>query len=449
MPVPGPGGGGGGGGYQSSDNYGKPGGGGAAGQVTISFGAATPAPQANVLRAVIDVPSGGGTDGAPLLQALTSGTVASLTLYYHTGGNLQLKGKSGGGSTLFDSSSHAFGANGQPLLVSAELVQNTATAINWKLTAITPGAATVVATYSGSISGTLGSVTSVKTNAAAPAETNAVGVGHISMQYAVDPILNLAPAFAAYNGELAATRFVRLCATQNIPVMLAGNAGDTPQMGQQPVDQLINLLQECETADLGLMFEPRGQFGLGYRTRVSLQNQSPGAVLDYSAATLAPPLTPTGDEQLVRNDVTITRTAGTTTGTSYEAILPTGPLSAADPPNGVGTYAFSASVNLSSDTQLQAYTTWLLTLGTVDEFRYPQITVDMRRAQVSGGNFYAVAALGVGDFIQVVNPPSWLPPGVISQLCYGFTENLNAYEWTIAINAVPEDPYTGASLPAW
>jgi hypothetical protein len=445
MPVPGPGGGGGGGGFQSSNNYGKPGGGGAAGQVTISFGAQTAAPQANVLRAVIDVPSGGGTDGAPLLQALTSGTVASLTLFYHTGGNLQLTGKNLSGTQLFTSGSHSFSANGQPLLVSCEMVQNTPSAINWKLTAITPNATTVVATYTGTIAGTLGSVTSVKTNAAAPAETTATGVGHISVQYAVDPILNLAPAFAAYNGELAATRFQRLCTTQNIPSVLVGNASDTPQMGDQPADLLINLLQECESADLGLMFEPRGQFGLAYRTRVSMQNQGAAAVLDYSAAQLATDLQPTNDEQLVHNDVIASRTNGST----YETVQSTGALSIADPPAGTGIYAYTVSANLFADTQLPSFAAWLLGLGTVDEYRYPVITVDMRRPQVSDGTFAAVPALDIGAFLQITNTPLWLPPGPISQLCFGFTETLNATEWTIAINAVPEDPYSGATFPTW
>jgi len=48
-----------------------------------------------------------------------------------------------------------------------------------------------------------------------------------------------------------------------------------------------------------------------------------------------------------------------------------------------------------------------------------------------------------------------LPPGNINQLCFGFSETLNAFTWTVAINADPEDPYTAGSfgnnliLPTW
>ena len=59
------------------------------------------------------------------------------------------------------------------------------------------------------------------------------------------------------------------------------------------------------------------------------------------------------------------------------------------------------------------------------------------------------ADLDVGDYIQVTRPPSFLTTSNIDQLCWGFTETLNAYVWTISINAVPEDPYSGADLPTW
>jgi len=480
MPSPGPGGGGGGGGYGSYNNYGKPGGGGQAGQVRVSFGTQTPAPAAIVLRAVIDVPSGGGTDGATYVQALAGGAVANLSIIYHTasGGSFALTGKNAGGSQVFTSGTKTFGCNGQPMLVSGELVQNGATQIAWKLTAITPGATSAVATFTGTVSGTLGSVTEVLTNSGSPVETLAVGIGHVSVQYAVDPIVHLSGALAAYSGELAATRFARLCGEQRVPAVLIGNAGDTPQMGPQPVAQLTDLLQDCETADLGQMFETRGAFGLTYCTRAAMQSQSPAVILDYTAAQLAPPLTPTNDDSLTRNDILVQRSNGSASGSSYEATQFTGPLSVQDPPAGVGYYTFSPTANLYADTQLANYATWLLILGTVDEFRYPTITVNLHRDTIAGtanipgaqgvygatygttypgspavpgapSVFYQIAALDITGYLQIVNPPAWLPPGPINQLAFGFTEVLGAKAWTITINAVPEDPYGGSGLPTW
>ncbi len=451
MPFPGPGGGGGGGGFNGFNNYGKPGGGGQAGQVRISFGG-TATPPANVLRFVLDVPSTGAVDGFYCGQIITNGTVVDLHIKYHTGnnGSLELRGNDGNGSQIFSTGAVTFGngVNGQPLLVSAELTQKSME-LKWKLTAITPNASMVLATYTGIvIGGLVGSVSQVNVNNNVSLETGSTGISHVTVQYAVDPILNLAGAFAGYAGELAAVRFERLCGEQNVPFILQGNISDTPEMGPQSDDLLVNLLQECETADLGQMYEPRDFFGLGYITRIQLQNQDTSAVVDYSLAQLAQGFAPTDDDQLTRNDVTITRTDGS----SYEAQLNTGTLSTQDPPNGVGLYAFTNTVNLFADSQLQNYAGWLLTLGTVDEFRYPVVTFDLTRTEVSDGTFGAIADLDIGNFLQIVNPPPWLPAGQINQLCFGFSETLNAFEWTIAVNAVPEDPYTsppGTPLPTW
>jgi hypothetical protein len=218
-------------------------------------------------------------------------------------------------------------------------------------------------------------------------------------------------------------------------------------MGPQPVGLLVDLLQDCENVDLGQMFERRDAFGLGYVTRLALQNQTAGAVLDYSLAHLAQGLLPTNDEQLVRNDIIAIRSSG---GTSYEAIQVTGPLSVLDPPNGVGLYQYQVTVNVQSDVQLAQFAAWVLTLGTLDEYRYPVITIDLMRSEVSDGTFGAVPTLDVGDMIIINNPPTWLPQYPINQLCYGFTETLNAFTWVIQINAVPADPYLSTSpLPYW
>jgi hypothetical protein len=276
-------------------------------------------------------------------------------------------------------------------------------------------------------------------------ETGSVGIGHVAMQYALDPILNLAPALGAYAGELAGNRFLRLCSEQNVPAILIGNASDTPQMGPQPVDILVEILQDCENADLGQMFENRSSFGLGYHTRISLQNQSVKAALDYSNNQIVLPLNPTDDDQLTRNDIVASRPNGST----YEVVQNTGPLSVDDPPNGVGLYSFAVTTNVLNDGQLPAFANWLLILGTLDEFRYPTITVDMTRAAVADGTFGAVASLDIGDFLRIVNAPFFVQ-SPINQLCFGFSEVLNNFLWTITINAVPEDPWSSSSgFPIW
>jgi hypothetical protein len=453
MPTSGPGGGGGGGGFNGSDNYGKPGGNGFAGQVQIIFGIAqVPAPPAIALRLVVDTPVAGGIEGSVMgeTDCSTSGTLATMQIIYHTAnsGSFQLKAtKTSGGGTLFDSGTITFGNNGKPVIVSAELTQTTPSQVSWKLTGIFQSATSVIATKTGTYTGTLSGVTEFRSNNGT-LDTGDTGIGHVSVQYAIDPILNLAQAFGGYTGELAATRFIRLCGEQGVPVTLFGSVTDTPQMGPQPTDILVNLLQDCENVDLGMMFERRIVFGLGYITRANMQGQNPSCVLDYSVSQIVLPLQPTDDDALTRNDIIATRGTSFATGSSFEVIDNSGPLSVNDPPNGVGLYQYSVTANLFADTQLPDFAAWLLILGTVDEFRYPVITVDMTRAEVSDGTFQAVAGLDIGNFLQIVNVPTFLQ-NPINQLCFGFAESMNAFEWTIAINAVPADPWNGTNLPSW
>lgn len=431
-----PGGGGGGG-----SSNGANGGNGAAGQVKLSYTPST-VPATNVLRFVLKIPAAGGVDGSILAQILTAGTVAKLNVVYHTGGKLELIGYNAGGSSIFDSGSQSFSADGSLMMVSAELTTSGSN-VAWKLSAILPNAVSPIATYTGTVAGSVNGVNTFNGNVSGT-DTGTTVVGHVTVQYAVVPLTDLAAPLGAYAGELAGDRFTRLCAEEGWGSILTGNASDTPAMGPQTDEPVGTMLQEIEDLDRGLLYETFSQFGLGYRTRVSMQNQTAKVAFDYSLAQLYGSLEPTHDDQLTRNDIIVTRTGGS----SARAELTSGSLSINDPPNGVGDYSYSLTVNANADSQLANLSSWMLTVGTVDEHRYPVITADLRRSQVA--NLFAeIPALIPGDYLSITNPPSFLPSGTIKQLAYGFTEYLNAYEWTISINGVPESPYEGGGLPTW
>jgi hypothetical protein len=221
-----------------------------------------------------------------------------------------------------------------------------------------------------------------------------------------------------------------------------GFNGDTALMGPQTPKTLMALLQECESADMGLIYETRDTFGLGYRTRVTLTDQNPELALDYSNAQLVPPFAPTDDDQLLANDVTVTRQGGS----SYNAMLQTGPVSVNDPPAGVGDYPKTYTLNLFTDEQLAGAAGWLLGIGSVDQQRFPSVNIDMARNASIGGVFTAIAQLGPGDLLTIAHPPAGMPPELIQQLVVGWTEVLNTYQWTIQWNCVPALPYFTAIL---
>lgn len=438
MPGSSPGGGGGG------AVQGAMPGNGASGEVAFSWNGGVTSPIAgNIVRCYIRIDPSGETDGLELLRILTYQTVATLKLFYHTGGKLELIGYDSSSTQLFDSGSQSFGADGVGLFVDIELTQS-GTSVNWKLSAIEPGAGSVVGTYTGTLtSSSVGNVSDVYVNFNSSTTKSATSAGWIVVATYADTLVNTSVVLAGYNGERAAARMSRLCAEQGLGFELVGNTSDTPQMGPQQDDTFVNVLQSCMDVDKGILYETRDQFGLGFRTRVSLQNQTP-LLLKYTDGLLAQQLQPVADDQQTRNDITVTRQGGS----SVHVALTSGVMSTQSPPNGVGDYTYSPTIRLYADSQLANYAQWLLDLGTVDEYRYPQVAFDLSRKETSVV-FAKLADLRLGDYIQLYQLPQFLTLNPVSQLAWGYTEVLNAYRWTLSFNCVPESPYDGASLPSW
>lgn len=419
---------------------------GAAGQVMLSWSGGAVSPVAgDVIRALVHIDAAGAADGAVLLRGITYGTVQNLDLIYHTAGtgSFEFKGYTGG-TTYFDSATTNFGANGTPMMVSMELIANGSNA-TWKLTAIEPGAGSVIATVTGSVSSaSIGNVSDIYVDPAGAIVDSSTSVGQVSVQQYADTLPNISDIIAGFAGELAADRLERLCTEEGIPFTLAGTDTDTPMMGPQQDDTLLNVFQSCEDFDRGQLFEPRDSFGLGYRTRISLQGQAPAVLADYSAATLSGALQPTADDQYTRNSITVTRNDGA----SATATQTTGVMSTQTPPNGAGLYTYNLTVFADTDSQLANLVAWMLTIGTVFEYRYPTIQFDMARDELAY-LFANIATMDIGDYVEVVNPPALLTNTPIKQLGWGFTETLSNFQWTIQINTVPESPYEQGNPPTW
>jgi hypothetical protein len=247
-----------------------------------------------------------------------------------------------------------------------------------------------------------------------------------------------AQASGGYDGETATDRMIRLCREEGVYLDIAGDTADSAAMGPQRAGKLLDLLFECAEADFGILYEPRDAFGLAYRTRPSLYNQT-GLTLDYAASQVFAPFQPTEDDQLIVNDAIARRLNGSWARVTAEA----GPLSTDEPPDGVGTYAEDRTYNLGTDSQLLPVAGWRVHVGSWDEARYPQIHVLLHAPAFSASAALTgqAAAVDAGDYLAVDNPPAWLPPDLIELLAQGFRETLRTYEWEITWNAVPAGPY--------
>ncbi|GAA4059858.1 hypothetical protein [Actinomadura miaoliensis] len=240
------------------------------------------------------------------------------------------------------------------------------------------------------------------------------------------------PALTAYAGELAGARVTRLAGEEGVPLQLVGATGDTPPMGPQAPRTLLELVGECADADGGMLHDRRDAAALRYRTRAADYNTTPTLVLPYS--TLAADLEPIDDDQLIRNDITVERDGGS----SARVVQEDGPLSVQDPPLGVGQYEESVTLNVASDDQLADIAAWRLHLGTVDEARFPVVTLKLhRQPQLIPG----ALATDVRSRIRLTDLPPWLPPGPIDQIVNGYRETLEPLRWVIEYNCVPGSPW--------
>lgn len=272
-----------------------------------------------------------------------------------------------------------------------------------------------------------------------------VSFGHIAVWQTTSSTAldNSTVAIDGHFNEMAGNRIARLCNEEDIAFVSVGDLNSTTLMGPQRPRTFLDLIRECEEADLGLLYEPKDQLGLAYRTRRSLYNQEPTLQLDYESCHLRHPLRATYDDQFIRNDVTVSRTGGS----SARVVLEAGPLSVQDPPDGVGLYDEQVTVNVASDLQLPSQAGWRLHLGTIDEARYPVVRIRNLAppsCPLDPDLASASSALGLGDKLSIINPPVWVPPNTIEQLVQGYDEELDKYKWLISFNTTPASPFTVA-----
>lgn len=396
----------------------------------------TPTSSAQV-RFLLAIPSGGTTNNAVIARILTTGTAARWDVTYTTtsGGTI--------GYTCYDSDGNTIRTfagsgvyNGQAVRFSFELVQNGSN-IDVTLEQTEPG--------SSGGGGIIDTVTSrtfarIKTIITDPNLNMAdVTLGHISVHSKVTFLLDINDELGGFTGESAGRRVERLCGEEGIPFRGIGDLDDSTAMGVQRPGALLDLLRECEDADGGTLFEPREVLGIGYRTRASFYNQDPAVAFDYANGELSDSLNPVDDDLAIHNSVTVSRSGGG----SARVDITDGSVSTQAPPGGVGTYSDQPSVSLYDDEQCAYQASWRAHLGTVDEARYPQISVNFAASQVAANATLVRQLLEheVGDRLTVAHPPSWLPPDAISQLVQGYVETFTAFAHDMTLNCSPASPY--------
>ncbi|MGH3978081.1 MAG: hypothetical protein ACRDRZ_03605 [Pseudonocardiaceae bacterium] len=399
------------------------------------------------VRFLLSVPATGeGGGNTPILVVGTTGGMDSIWVLLNSAGNLALNAFTNDGTLIYDSGFVGYGVNGAPAIVSVEFEQ-VGSDVELNLVTLEPGQGLGEQLPGGgdTIAGrTCGIAKYIWTNHTAGLD--AVALGHISVHTVWSSLFDLSDQLNAWSGETAGARLARLCGEEDISFSHVGALADTAAMGAQRPRTLLEQLADCAAADLGTLYEPRGDIGVAYRTRTSLYNQPVTLDLDYGAAQVAPPFEPVDDDQSVRNDVTAKRVDGS----EARAVADTGRMSVADPSaGGVGRYDESVTVAVAADAQLLDIAAWRVHLGTVDETRYPTVRVDLTApAVVVAGIEGDVLTMDIDDRLTISNPRAGSTPDQISLLARGYSEHINIFAHALAFTCSPESPYQVAELDA-
>lgn len=221
-------------------------------------------------------------------------------------------------------------------------------------------------------------------------------------------------AAGGYDGERAGKRAIRTANAAGVPLVISGNPDDTIEMGPETPATLIANLEECAKVDGGFLTTRRDAPIFYFVTRASLLDQS-AVTLDHDDRPFVSELDPTDDDAVLRNQVTLTSSAGQ----SATSVRSTGRRGTAT----VGKYDSAYPLNGYQDA-LQYLAEHATYLGTWDEVRLPKFSVDLARQVFATDTALteAVRALDIGGAVKIANPPTWFPPDDLEVMVRGYRE---------------------------
>jgi hypothetical protein len=392
------------------------------------------------VRFLVHVPAAGVASDTSICRIHTDGTASRWAIRTRSDGAVSLVAQDGEGVNLLSTAFQTvFALNGVDAWLQLTLVQNGAN-VDWTLRRNVTGTLSAV-----SQTGTLASQTATR---AWQVVMNGWGaglaggsIGHVAVLNESLPSGALTRALSAYDGERATERVLRVGTELGVEVVIAGDFADSTLLGPQLPGMQLEALRGAAASDMGILHEPRGVLGLAYRPRASLYSQTPRLTLPYGDRVLAQ-IEPVEDDESTRNDVTVTRT----NGSSARAELTTGAMSVQPPPDGVGRYEEDVTVSLEDDSGLLDQASWRVHVGTVDEARYPVLGFDLAMPAFTGDADLTSDArrLDIGDLLTVTGLPAFMPPDDVQQIAQGFSEVLTGHQWTTDVNCSPASPYAVA-----
>lgn len=393
------------------------------------------------VRFLLFVPTSaaGVLDQHVISEISTSGTIARVRLIYRSGGSLELVGHTVTGALVFDSGPIGFGINDQPSLVGFQWTQTGGT-ITFVMTQLPAGIAglTTGFTSSQSVVATLDAVNNITISP--DGGVPGVSIGQITFQSTTDSIFTLNLPLNAYLGENVSTRMSRL-ATEQGELFTTFTANSDIAMGPQSTTDFLSLMEEAALADGGILFDGTvaasgSGGGLMMVPRKVISNN--GISLALTASQLSDALQVVDDDQGIVNQFTASRpNAGAVTYTDTSSSL-----SVAN----IGLYDGSAEVNLQFDTMLPDYASWKVSLGTVDDYRYPSLSLGLHNNYSLVPSWQGIVPGNLVTLDGVTSIASQQDTAQIKMLLEGWTETIDQYTWDVTVNCSPARIWTTGTL---
>lgn len=237
-------------------------------------------------------------------------------------------------------------------------------------------------------------------------------------------------ALSAFAGETATDRMKRLCSNAGVPLATRGSSDVT--MGPQRVEKFTDLLEECAEADHGILHDGI-DMGLTYVSRDARTSVDPSVTIDGSNNEILPDLEPTDDDKDTVNDQTVTQTDGE----SRQVTADNGPLSV----QAIGRYDDDTELNIDRGSDAQRHAEWLLALGTVEGYRFPEVN---DAVHVNPGHADGWATIRPGGRLDITSPQSTFEhfdEPSIRLAVQQISHTIDPKRWDIKTQCAPYDPW--------
>ena len=272
---------------------------------------------------------------------------------------------------------------------------------------------------------TLGIPTILTVNVYSLTDGTVPDVGHVAFYSTFSNPAARAAAAIAYLGEVASARVSRLCAESTVAVTVTGTSSVT--MGEQPLATLVDLLRECEDADQGVLRDGLSA-GIDYLAGPARSNPTVALALDAARRQVKLPFGPIEDDSRIRNDVTASRSGGTSA--RYVDSDPRHTKSTVK----AGVYDDHLTVNVPTDQALFEQASWRVRLGTFEEMRVPTTSINLLDTPELIASWLAC---DLGSRYTGTNLPVQYPPGGIDQVLEYYVEVFEAIAWMVDLTGSP------------